>query len=53
MASCAERPYPKFFDLLTPELRAKLSLLSEVERAKLFKALALTLLVKDRPFPAE
>lgn len=51
MASCAEKPYPQFSELLTPELRAKLSLLPEAERARLFKALAVTLLLKDRPFP--
>lgn len=51
MASCAERPYPPFAALLTPELRTKLSVLPESERAKLLRALALTLLVKDRPVP--
>lgn len=52
MASCAEQPYPKFSALLTPELRARLSLLSDSERAKLFRVMALELLVKDRPFQA-
>lgn len=51
MASCAEKPYPPFAALLTPELRAKLSVLPEAERARLFKALAMTLLLKDRPLP--
>jgi hypothetical protein len=51
MASCAAKPYPEFDRLLTPELRARLSLLSGAERDKLLSELALTLVVKDRPFP--
>lgn len=52
MASCAEKPYPQFAALLTPELRAKLSILPEIDRAQLLRALALILLVKDRPVSA-
>ncbi len=53
MASSAAKPYPEFDRLLTPELRARLSMLSSAERDKLLSAFALTLMIKDRPIPEE